>query len=129
MTKAGPAGKTPDQLAISGAAPATKPALALPEAPRLREQLGAFHFAIAKLRRCSGRVYYHFRMKIQYPPVGSKWKEVDLRVARTVQIVRYDVAKRRVRIACLETERLTWAKLERFNGKSGGYALLSPGTL
>jgi hypothetical protein len=67
-------------------------------------------------------------MRIQYPPVGSKWKEVDLRVARTVQIVRYDVAKRRVRIACLETERLTWAKLERFNGKSGGYALLSPAT-
>jgi hypothetical protein len=44
MTKAGPAGKTPDQLATSGATPATKPALALPEAPRLREQLGAFHF-------------------------------------------------------------------------------------
>jgi len=79
---------------------------------------------IAKLRRLFGRAYYHLRMKIQYPPVGSKWKEVDLRVARTVQIVRYDVAKRRVRIACLETERLTWAKLERFNGKSGGYALL-----
>jgi hypothetical protein len=65
-------------------------------------------------------------MTIQYPPVGSKWKEVDLGAARTVHVVRYDVAKLRVRIACLETERLTWAKLERFNGKSGGYALLSP---
>jgi hypothetical protein len=56
-------------------------------------------------------------MTIQYPPVGSKWKDRDLRVARTVQVVRYDLAKRRVRIACLETERLTWAKVERFNGK------------
>ena len=56
-----------------------------------------------------------------YPPVGSKWKEADMRVARTVQVVRYDVEQRRVRIACLETQRLTWAKPERFNGKSGGY--------
>jgi hypothetical protein len=64
-------------------------------------------------------------MTIDYPPIGSKWKERDLRVARTVQVVRYDVAKQRVRIVCLETERLTWAKLERFNGKSGGYAPLS----
>jgi hypothetical protein len=64
-------------------------------------------------------------MSIQYPPVGSKWKERDLRVARTVQVVRYDAAKRRIRIVCLETDRLTWAKVERFNGKSGGYAPLS----
>jgi hypothetical protein len=64
-------------------------------------------------------------IKIQYPPVGSQWTERDLRVARTVQIVRYDVAKRRVRIVCLETDRLSWAKLQRFNGKSGGYAPLS----
>jgi hypothetical protein len=64
-------------------------------------------------------------MTIEYPPIGSKWKERDLRVARTVQVVRYDVAKRLVRIACIETERLTWAKIERFNGKSGGYALLA----
>jgi hypothetical protein len=65
---------------------------------------------------------YHRDMTTQYPAIGSKWKERDVRVARTVQIIRYDVAKRRVRIACLETDRLTWAKLERFNGKSGGYA-------
>jgi hypothetical protein len=61
-----------------------------------------------------------------YPPIGSKWKERDLRVGRTVQVVRYDLAQRRVRIVCLETDRLTWAKLERFNGKSGGYAPISP---
>jgi hypothetical protein len=68
------------------------------------------------------KLSYHRDMTTQYPAIGSKWKERDVRVARTVQIIRYDVAKRRVRIACLETERLTWAKLERFNGKSGGYA-------
>jgi len=63
-------------------------------------------------------------MTIQYPAVGSKWKERDRRVARTIQVVRYDLAKGRVRITCLETERLTWAKVERFNGKSGGYAAI-----
>jgi hypothetical protein len=60
-------------------------------------------------------------MKNQYPPVGSKWKEADMRVARTVQVVRYDIENGRIRINCLETQRLTWAKPERFNGKSGGY--------
>ena len=59
-----------------------------------------------------------------YPPVGSKWKEADLRVARTVQVIRHDVPNARVRINCLETQRLTWAKPERFNGKSGGYVPL-----
>ena len=60
----------------------------------------------------------------KYPPIGSKWKELDLRVERTVEVIRYDVSKRRVRINCLETQRLGWAKPERFNGKSGGYAPL-----
>jgi hypothetical protein len=61
-----------------------------------------------------------------HPPVGSKWKELDRRVKRTVQIVRHDPANRRVRIYCLETQQLSWAKPERFNGKSGGYVRLSP---
>ena len=69
---------------------------------------------------------YYPCMTIQYPPVGSRWKDRDLRVIRTVQVVRYDLAKQRVRIVCLETDRLTWAKVERFNGKSGGYAPISP---
>lgn len=59
---------------------------------------------------------------IQYPPVGSKWKERDRRIKRTVEVVRHDVANGRVRIYCLETDQLSWAKPERFNGKSGGYA-------
>jgi hypothetical protein len=38
-----------------------------------------------------------------------------------VQVIRIDEAKRRVRIHCIETDVLSWAKPERFNGKSGGY--------
>jgi hypothetical protein len=41
-------------------------------------------------------------------------------------VIRYDTAKGRVRINCIETQRLSWAKAERFNGKSGGYAPLKP---
>ena len=67
-------------------------------------------------------------MAIKYPPVGSKWTELDSRASRTVQVVRYDLATRRVRIACLETDKLTWAKVERFNGKSKGYGLVSART-
>ena len=61
------------------------------------------------------------RMKSVFPPVGSKWKEVDTRVTRPVEVIRHDLANGRVRINCLETQKLTWAKPERFNGKSGGY--------
>jgi hypothetical protein len=42
-----------------------------------------------------------------------------------VKVVRHDIAKGRVRICCLETDQLSWAKPERFNGKSGGYTQLS----
>jgi hypothetical protein len=64
-------------------------------------------------------------MNKRYPPIGSKWKELDVRVARTVQVIRYDTDKQLVRINCLETQRLSWAKLDRFNSKSGGYAPFS----
>ena len=59
--------------------------------------------------------------QVSYPAVGSRWKERDRRVERTIQVVRHDPANRRVRIYCVETEQLSWAKPERFNGKSGGY--------
>ena len=55
-----------------------------------------------------------------FPPVGSRWKDLDRRVKRTIQVVRLDTAKKRVRIHCIETDVLSWAKPERF-GKSGGY--------
>jgi hypothetical protein len=61
---------------------------------------------------------------MKFPPVGSKWRELDSRVKRTVEIIRYDRAKGLIRINCLETQRLSGAKPKRFNGKSGGYAPL-----
>ena len=61
-----------------------------------------------------------------YPPVGSRWKDLDRRVKRTIQVVRLDPTKRRVRIHCIETDVLSWAKPERFNGKSGGYQPIIP---
>jgi hypothetical protein len=56
-----------------------------------------------------------------YPPVGSKWRDADRRAKRTVQVVRLDLGTRRVRIHCIETDILSWAKPERFNGTSRGY--------
>lgn len=64
-------------------------------------------------------------MNVQYPPIGSKWLDRDTRTKRIVEVIRHDVATRRVRIHCIETGTLSWAKPERFNGKSGGYALLN----
>ena len=61
-------------------------------------------------------------MKQTLPPIGSRWIERDKRKNRIVEVIRYDLAKRRVRIHALDTETLSWAKFERFNGKSGGYA-------
>jgi len=55
-----------------------------------------------------------------FPPVGSTWKDLDRRVKRTIQVVRLDAENKRVRIHCIETDVLSWAKTERF-GKSGGY--------
>jgi len=62
----------------------------------------------------------------QFPPVGSKWQDRDRRAQRTVEVIRIDPTKRRVRIHCIETDVLSWAKPERFNGKSGGYLPIGP---
>lgn len=60
-----------------------------------------------------------------YPPIGSKWRDADRRAKRTLQVVRLDLEARRVRIHCIETDILSWAKPERFNGTSRGYIRLS----
>ena len=60
-----------------------------------------------------------------FPPIGSKWRDADRRAKRTIQVVRLDVETKRVRIHCIETDILSWAKPERFNGKSGGYQPLA----
>ena len=56
------------------------------------------------------------------PAIGSKWKAPG---SRTVEVIRYDAGKRRVRIHFPDTDTLTWAKAERFNGKSKGYIPLT----
>lgn len=61
---------------------------------------------------------------LPFPPVGSRWQDLDRRGKRTLQVIRLDPEKHRVRIHCIETDVLSWAKPERFNGKSGGYVLL-----
>src|SRR5258706_4421905 len=76
----------------------------------------------AKTGAAERRIDYYRGMKPAYPSIGSKWKDLDSRVKRTVEVIRYDPAKPRIRIACLQTQRLSWAQPERFNGKSGGYA-------
>ena len=63
----------------------------------------------------------------EYPAVGSKWRDADRRATRTVQVIRLDTSARRVRIHCIETDILTWAKVERFNGTSRGYIRLPAG--
>ena len=64
------------------------------------------------------------RLPNAYPPVGSKWRDADRRAKRTVQVVRLDMESKRVRIHCIETDILSWAKPERFNGTSRGYIRL-----
>jgi len=81
---------------------------------------------LRKLRRRTIEREASWRLAMEYPPVGSEWKDRDLRVQRTVRVVRYDVERRRVRIHCIETDILSWAKPERFNGKSGGYSKIEP---
>jgi hypothetical protein len=61
-------------------------------------------------------------MTMKLPPIRSTWLDRDPREKRTVKVIRYDAAKQRVRIHCVETDVLSWAKPERFSGKSGGYA-------
>lgn len=55
------------------------------------------------------------------PPVGSKWKDRDSRRKRTIEVIRHDLDKKRIRIHCIETDVLTWAKPSRFSGKDQSY--------
>ena len=57
------------------------------------------------------------------PPVGSKWQDHG-RTKRTLEVIRYNRENGLVRIHCLETDTLTWAKAERFTGKKKAYSKL-----
>lgn len=59
------------------------------------------------------------------PPIGSRWQECDKRFTRTVEVVHgYDAIEDKIRIKNVDTGRITWARAERFNGKSSGYKRL-----
>jgi hypothetical protein len=66
---------------------------------------------------------------MKLPPIGSTWLDRDPREKRTVTVIRYDAERQRVRIHCVKTDVLSWAKPERFNGKSGGYARIDGGVV
>ena len=50
---------------------------------------------------------------------GEKWREVDNRFTRIVQVIAWDLRFKKIGIFC--EGRLTWAKASRFNGKNRGY--------
>ncbi|WCM21401.1 hypothetical protein NDK50_08115 [Paraburkholderia bryophila] len=62
--------------------------------------------------------------------VGQKWREVDPRVHRIVEIVQIATTTERrcIQIKTVESAnpnaigKLSWADRQRFNGKRGGYA-------
>lgn len=56
--------------------------------------------------------------------IGQRWKERDGRFNRIVTVVGFDPVSGKVLISY--AGKTTKAKPERFNGKSGGYALVSP---
>ncbi len=47
---------------------------------------------------------------------GQKWREVENRFERVVEVTGWDFDKQKVQLNAR-----TWAKVSRFNGKSGGY--------
>lgn len=60
------------------------------------------------------------------PPIGSLWQECDNRFSRVVEVVHgFDPVEDKIRIKGRDTGRITWARLARFNGKSGGYKRLT----
>jgi len=52
---------------------------------------------------------------------GQKWREVDKRFHRVVEVTGWDADREKVQL-----NGRTWAALKRFNGKSSGYEPLSP---
>jgi hypothetical protein len=69
---------------------------------------------------------YHRQMTIQYPPIGSKCKEFDLRANRTGGP--YDGAKRQVRIACLENQAVDLDKARALQGEERRLCFAYAGT-
>ena len=57
---------------------------------------------------------------LAWPPIGSCWKENDPRpISGRRTVIAHDKAKGKVQLGGYPK---TWAKVERFNGKRGGYS-------
>lgn len=57
--------------------------------------------------------------------VGQHWQENDTRFARIVEIDYLMPDRGKVKIRNLLTRRVTTASIDRFNGKRGGYSLVT----
>jgi hypothetical protein len=55
--------------------------------------------------------------------VGQRWRENDRRFSRVVEVVGIDTEKQKIQVKYVRT---TTASLSRFNGKYGGYSLVTP---
>ena len=69
-----------------------------------------------------------------YLNTGQHWQEWDNRFTRVVKVLEVENSRVKIRTLVnihntsgrlLPTGRITWANIERFNGKSGGYYLLT----
>jgi hypothetical protein len=63
--------------------------------------------------------------KYPKPKKGDIWKENDNRFDRYVAII--NVGEFGCNLYCGDTDRHSWSRIERFNGKSGGYSLFKRG--
>ncbi len=54
--------------------------------------------------------------------IGQKWREVDPRFSRIVDVIAIDEENQKVQIQWV---RKSWASAKRFNNKRGGYELVS----
>lgn len=57
--------------------------------------------------------------KVDWPPIGSWWRENDYRGGTVAkQVIAHDKVRGKVQLMGAIR---TWASVNRFNGKSGGY--------
>ena len=91
--------------------------------------LDVARLAIASIGSYDRSLQSHYEKQLQqvlddeadgWPPIGSVWKENDKRSLQLPRkVLAHDRAKGKVQLDGYPT---TWAKVERFNGKSSGYS-------
>lgn len=61
--------------------------------------------------------------RVEWPPIGSFWQENDPRSSGRREVLAHDRKRGKVQLAGYPR---TWAKVERFNGRRGGYSPVPP---